>query len=88
MNVAKLTDFYAYDSGWLKKWKWFDAARALVAVNAILNHLERNPNDLGFEPDAPRRHWPESLMRELRECRRVLEGAVATGNKFRFLIVS
>jgi hypothetical protein len=88
LNVPKLTDFYAHERGWLQKRRWFDPAMALTAVQSIYDHLERSPNDLGFEPDASRQHWPELLMKELLECRRALEAAAAGGKKFRFLIVS
>lgn len=88
LNVPKLADFYAYESGWFQKRRWFDPAKALTMVNALHSHLEQNPGDLGFEPTASRKHWPEALMKELAECRRVLEEAVAKGKRFRFLIVS
>jgi uncharacterized protein (AIM24 family) len=51
-------------------------------------HLEDNPGDLGFEPDASRAHWPDALMKELTECHQALQAAAASGKKFRFLIVS
>ena len=88
LNVPKLADFYAYESGWFQKRRWFDPAKALTAINALYGHLEENPGNLGFEPDASRQHWPGMLMEELLECRRVLQGAIASGKKFRFLIVS
>ena len=88
LNVSKLADFYAYESGWFQKRRWFDPGKALATVNALHIHLEQNPADLGFEPDASRQHWPELLMKELAECRRVLEDTVAKGKRFRFLIVS
>lgn len=88
LNVPKLSEFYAYENGWFKKCKWFEPAKALTAINALLKHLEQSPRDLGFESDASRRHWPELLMKELLECRRALEAAIASGKKFRFLIVS
>ena len=59
-----------------------------TTVNALRSHLEQNPGNLGFEPDASRQHWSEMLMSELAECRRALDDAVAKGKKFRFLIVS
>lgn len=31
--------------------RWFDAGPALVAVRALLAHLDRSPGDLGFRPD-------------------------------------
>jgi hypothetical protein len=88
LGVPKLADFYAYESGWFQKRRWFDPAKALPTINALHSHLEQAPSDLGFEPDASRKHWPEMLMNELSECRRALEGAAANGKKFRFLIVS
>jgi hypothetical protein len=88
LNVPKLADFYAYERGWFQKRRWFDPGNALTAINALHNHLEQSPGDLGFEPDASREHWPEMLIKELLECRRALENAVANGKKFRFLIVS
>ena len=88
LRVSKLADFYAYESGWLQKWRWFDPAKALAAINTIYDHLQHSPDDLGFEPTASRLHWQDLLMKELLECRRVLEAAVSTGKKFRFLIVS
>ena len=88
LNVPTLADFYAYESGWFQKRRWFEPAKALTAISAIHDHLQHNPGDLGFEPDASRAHWPEMLMKELLECRRALEGAAANGKKFRFLIVS
>jgi len=88
LDVPKLAGFYAYESGWFQKRRWFDPAKALRAINALHDHFKANPDDLGFEPDASRAHWLEMLMTELLECRRALEGAVANGRKFRFLIVS
>jgi len=88
LGVPKLADFYAYESGWFQKRRWFDPAKAVPTVNALYSHLEQNPADLGFEPTASRKHWPDALMKELVECRRVLEDAVAKGKRFRFLIVS
>jgi hypothetical protein len=88
LKVPKLADFYAYEGDWFQKRRWFDPAKALTLINTLYDYLERHPGDLGFEPDASCRHWPEMLMRELLECRRTLEGAVASGSKFRFLIVS
>jgi hypothetical protein len=88
LNVPKLADFYAYESGWFQKRRWFDPARALATITALHDHLEQNPGDLGFEPDASRQHWPGMLMTELVECRRALDDAVAKGKRFRFLIVS
>jgi hypothetical protein len=66
---------------------WFDPAPALAAVGAIYDHLTRHPDDLDFEPDASRQHWPVDLMDELKLCRVVLDSAVSSGRKFRFLIV-
>jgi hypothetical protein len=88
LNVPKFAEFYAYESGWFQKWRWFEPAKALTAISAIHDHLQHNPGDLRFDPDPSRSHWPEMLMKELLECRRVLEGAASTGRKFRFLIVS
>jgi len=88
LNVPKLASFYAYESGWFQKGRWFDPANALTAINSLHNRLEQSPSDLGFEPDASRQHWQGMLMKELIECRRALEEAVAKGKKFRFLIVS
>ena len=88
LGVPKLADFYAYESGWFQKRRWFDPAKALSTVNALHSHLEQKPDDLAFESTASRKHWLEALMKELVECRRVLEDAVAKGKKFRFLIVS
>ena len=69
------------------KGAWFDPLPALAAVRAIRAHLKRHPNDLGFQPDASTAHWPEELMRDLKECERVLKRAASGGLKFRFLIV-
>ena len=88
LHAPKLADFYAYERGWFQKRRWFDPAKGLTAINALYDHLDRSPGDLGFEPDASRRHWPELLMKELLECRKALEAAVSKGKKFRFLIVS
>jgi hypothetical protein len=88
LNVPKLADFYVYESRWFQKRRWFDPEKALTAISALHNHLEHSPADLGFEPDASRRHWPQMLMNELAGCRRALEAAVVQGKKFRFLIVS
>jgi hypothetical protein len=88
LGVPKLVDFHAYESGWFQKRRWFDPAKALTTVNALHNHLKQSPSDLGFEPTASRKHWPEALLKELAECRRFLEDAVTKGRRFRFLIVS
>ena len=88
LGVAKLAEFYAYEGGWFQKRRWFDPGRTLAAVTALHDHLERNFADLGFEPDASRSNWPDMIMGELRECRRVLEAAMADGRKIRFLIVA
>src|SRR6185437_2425574 len=72
LKVRKIADFYAYESGWFQKRRWFDPANALPTVIELHSHLEQNPGDLGFEPTASRKHWPEELMKELVECRRVL----------------
>lgn len=66
---------------------WFDPSPALTTVLAIYNHLVQHPEDLGFEADPPRKHWPGDLMQELKHCRTVLEEAVSRGQQFRFLIV-
>ena len=67
---------------------WFEPAPALAPVRAIHDHLARHPEDLRFKPDASRAHWPADLMEELAHCRRVLEEAMSSGRRFRFLIVS
>jgi hypothetical protein len=66
---------------------WFDPTQALAAVRAIHNHLTQKPEDLGFEGESSRRHWPGNLMKELQNCQTVLEKAVSQGRQFRFLIV-
>ncbi len=66
---------------------WFDPSDALAAVRAIRQHLLRQPDDLGFKPDAPRSHWPADVMAELEHVQAVLEDAVSQSKKFRFLIV-
>jgi hypothetical protein len=66
---------------------WFDPALALIAVRAIHDHLDQHPEDLAVSPDPKRRHWPASLIKELKDCRSTLEAAVSQGRKFRFLIV-
>jgi len=88
LKVPKLSSFYAYEAGWFQKWRWFNPSDALKAVQAIHDHLERNPNDLDFKVTESRKHWPEGLMKELIACRATLEGAAAAGKKFRFLIVA
>jgi hypothetical protein len=59
----------------------------LTAVLAIYHHLVEHPEELGFEADPPRKHWPEDLMQELKHCRSVLEEAVSRGQQFRLLVV-
>jgi hypothetical protein len=66
---------------------WYDAGQALAAVRALREHFVHDPNDLGFEPDRSRQHWPERLMEELKHCETLLEKAVSGGRQFRFLIV-
>lgn len=88
LKVAKLSSFYVSAGSWFKKWTWFDPVPALEAVRAIHDHLTIDLNRLGFDPLPSQQSWPERLMKELRECRRVLEEAIAQGKKFRFLIVS
>jgi hypothetical protein len=66
---------------------WFEPAQALAAVRAVREHLARHPEDLGFTPDASRRHWPDNLMEELTHCQAVLEDAASRGRRIRFLIV-
>jgi hypothetical protein len=68
--------------------QWFDAEPALAAVRALVAHLERHPDDLGFRPDPSRAHWPGLLMEELRGCESALAVAVARGREFRFVLVS
>jgi hypothetical protein len=68
--------------------RWFDAGPALAAVRALVAHLEERPEDLGFRPDPSRAHWPGQLMEELRGCESALGVAVATGQPFRFLLVT
>jgi hypothetical protein len=66
---------------------WFDPAPALIAVRTIHGHLQQHPENLAFSPDPKHRHWPASLIKELKECQSALERAVSQGRKFRFLIV-
>jgi hypothetical protein len=68
--------------------QWFDPGPALAAVQALVGHLERHPDDLGFHPDASRAHWPELLMEELRGCEAALAEGVARGQPFHFVLVS
>lgn len=67
---------------------WFDPQDALVPVTALCDHLTQHPEDFGFVPDAGQRHWPATLIRELKRCQAVLQDAAAHGRRFRFLIVS
>src|SRR3954471_1401904 len=46
LGVPKLADFYAYESGWFQKKRWFDPAKALPTINALQSHLEQTPADL------------------------------------------
>jgi hypothetical protein len=66
---------------------WFDPKDALVSVRALYDHLTQHPEDLGFVPDAGRRHWPATLMQELKGCQSMLEDAAARSRRFRLLIV-
>jgi hypothetical protein len=66
---------------------WFDPAPALAAVRAIHDHLAQRPENLDFLPDPKRRHWPDSLIEELKECQTTLEAAVSQGRLFRFLVL-
>jgi hypothetical protein len=68
--------------------RWFDPVPALAAVRALVEHLERHPDDLRFHPDASRAHWPGMLMEELRGCESALADAVARGQPFHFRLVS
>jgi hypothetical protein len=102
LKVPNLSDFYDYseleaqysdlddDEGESEESRgtWFDPGQALAAVRAIHDHLVQHPEDLMFKSDAPRAHWPERLMNELKHCQNVLENAVSHGRQFRFLIVS
>jgi hypothetical protein len=66
---------------------WYDPEPALKAVRAIHDHLLQHPEDLGFQPDPSRAHWPDGLMGELQDCLAALEDAAVRGQQFRFLIV-
>ena len=98
LNVARLSDFHDYSSlaadfaeeveADSTAAKWFDPAAALAAVRAIHEHLLRHPEDLGFTPTKGQQHWPGALMRELQECRSILQEAASQGRKFRMLIVA
>jgi hypothetical protein len=68
--------------------RWFEPGPALAAVRALVAHLERHPDDLGFRPDASQAHWPDLLLEELQGCASALAEAVARGQLFRFTIVS
>ena len=67
--------------------QWFNPGPALKAVQALVAHLERCPEDLGLRSDASRAHWPEQLMDELRGLASALTEAVTHGQLFRFYIV-
>jgi hypothetical protein len=67
---------------------WFDPQGALISVRTLCDHLTQHPEDLGFVPDAGQRHWPATLIQELKRCQAVLQDAAAHGRLFRFLIVS
>ena len=77
----------AIDPAWLEP-QWFDSGPALAAVQALVTHLERCPDDLGFRPDASTAHWPEQLMDELRGLASALSEAVRCEQPFRFYTVS
>lgn len=66
---------------------WHDPGPALEAVRTIVERLEQRPEDLDFQPDASRAHWPADLMDELRDSVAILEEAVAKGQQFRFLLM-
>lgn len=67
--------------------EWFDAREGLRAMAALRAALEEDFGRLGWTPDASRRHFPESLLREVRFCERVLSEGARSGRRFRLMIV-
>jgi|SRR6185437_8205864 hypothetical protein len=67
---------------------WFDPQDALMSVRTFCDHLTQYPEDLGFVPAAGQRHWPATLIQELKGCQAMLEDAAARRRRFRLLIVS
>jgi hypothetical protein len=94
LKVRKLTDFYDYSSLEAEysdspgKPLWSEATEGLASVEAIHDHLQSHPEDLGFTPDRSREHWPKDLMVELQYCFTTLKAAASAKRKFRFLVVS
>ena len=95
LGVAKLTDFYDYrellesfGDEELPDPSWFDSAKGLETVRKLLRHLEEDFSELQWKPDKSKEHWPQSLLEHLRFCQSVLDEAVASGRRFRLLVVA
>ncbi|MDH3255447.1 MAG: hypothetical protein OEM62_10675 [Acidobacteriota bacterium] len=65
-----------------EKGKWFPPEQGIEVVDRLLEHLKRKPVRFGLLGD-----HSEEVMRELEECRAVLERIKADGAKFHFCIV-
>ncbi len=93
LHLATLSDFFDYSilekefTGESGGESWFDPAPALAAVTTLRQHLSQRFEELEFDFDHSRKHWPAALMKELAYSEETLQRAVASGRKFRFLIV-
>lgn len=99
LGVIRLSSFYDYsevaanyydsvDSADSRQSEsWFDPVPALRAVQAISAFLSRSPESLDFGENRRGMHWRPALIRELENCESTLKQALATGRKFRLLIV-
>ncbi|MEM7312139.1 MAG: hypothetical protein AAF497_03210 [Planctomycetota bacterium] len=67
--------------------QWYDPTIGLATIDALLVHLDENPELFTYPDDASRSHWRSYLLEELNNCKSVLSSAAASGARFHFAIL-